>query len=273
MVASTRSSGAARYGDSPGFPALLELGRRLVEELGLDSSVDTLGRWMAHYIAQLMTEAESAGPTERGDVEMRCAAAIRELWYHRHAAPHGPQHLEPQAILRAVESLDLDATVHRYFAQVREAADGEDEKVRAWLRLTDGIDDTARMLIVQCLVAAAAEARDTSRPWLALAEAARLEDDAPAAAFRFLHRQDDVLTLPDPTAVRRAQLTERRDRLKMFISLSRRLLREFEAQLEPDVEEAVRSTQSQQSPASRKRTGTKARKDSPPPPPRKRKNG
>jgi hypothetical protein len=273
MVASTRSSGSTRSGDSPDFPALLELGRRLVEELGMDSSVDTLGRWMAHYIAQLMTEAESASPAERSDAEKRCAAAIRELWYHRHSAPHGPRHFEPQAILRAVESLDPDATVHRYFAQIREAADGEDEKVRRWLRLADGIDDTARMLIVQCLVAAAAEARDTSRPWLALAEAARLEDDAPAIAFRFLNRQHDFLTLPDPTAVRRAQLTERRDRLKMFISLSRRLLRVFEAQLEADDKEAVRSTRSLQAPASRKRTGTKARKDGPASRPRKRKKG
>ena len=32
--------------------SVLALGKKLVDELGLDQSVDTLGRWMAHYIAE-----------------------------------------------------------------------------------------------------------------------------------------------------------------------------------------------------------------------------
>ena len=32
--------------------AILALGRRLVQELGLEPSVDTLGRWMAHAYRQ-----------------------------------------------------------------------------------------------------------------------------------------------------------------------------------------------------------------------------
>ena len=34
--------------------SVLALGKKLVDELGLDQSVDTLGRWMAHYIAEKM---------------------------------------------------------------------------------------------------------------------------------------------------------------------------------------------------------------------------
>ena len=38
---------------------VLDLGRALVEELGLDPGVDTLSRWMAHYIAELIEDAET----------------------------------------------------------------------------------------------------------------------------------------------------------------------------------------------------------------------
>ena len=36
------------------------LGKKLIDELGLDQSVDTLGRWMAHYIAEKMEDAQAA---------------------------------------------------------------------------------------------------------------------------------------------------------------------------------------------------------------------
>lgn len=31
--------------------SVIALGKRLVEELGMEPGVDTLGRWMAHYVA------------------------------------------------------------------------------------------------------------------------------------------------------------------------------------------------------------------------------
>ena len=34
------------------------LGRRIVDELGLEKGVDTLARWMAHYIAELIEKVE-----------------------------------------------------------------------------------------------------------------------------------------------------------------------------------------------------------------------
>lgn len=37
---------------------VLELGKLLVKALDLDETVDTLGRWMAHHIAELMQAAE-----------------------------------------------------------------------------------------------------------------------------------------------------------------------------------------------------------------------
>jgi len=39
---------------------LITLGKRLVKQLGLTHSNDTLARWMAHYIAELIYKAENS---------------------------------------------------------------------------------------------------------------------------------------------------------------------------------------------------------------------
>ncbi|MCL1474887.1 hypothetical protein [Argonema antarcticum] len=54
-----------------------------MKELDLEDSVDTLGRWMAHRIAELMEQAEQA-PTEaeREAAKRECTDIIIRLWEH-----------------------------------------------------------------------------------------------------------------------------------------------------------------------------------------------
>src|ERR1700719_935454 len=84
---------------------VLALGRKLVEELGLEPSVDTLGRWMAHYIAELVDQVKTATGDERAVAEQRCFDAILSLWKHRSELPNGKRpfaDLEP--VMRAMQS-------------------------------------------------------------------------------------------------------------------------------------------------------------------------
>jgi hypothetical protein len=62
----------------------LELGRLLVKELNVDSGTDTLGRWMAHHVAELISAIEAA-PNENASRKRRKDAfeAIARLWTHR----------------------------------------------------------------------------------------------------------------------------------------------------------------------------------------------
>src|SRR5438034_174203 len=85
------------------FEGVLELGRRLVAELGLSDSTDTLGRWMAHHLAGLIDDAAKATQEDRPAKEGRIRDAILELWARRAEMPDGSrpfQELEP--ILRAL---------------------------------------------------------------------------------------------------------------------------------------------------------------------------
>ena len=169
--------------------ALLDLGKKLVDELGLDNAVDTLGRWMAHYIAELILDVEGAAPEDELSKQEQCASAILELWQHRAELPNGTRPFEDfEPILRALESLDPSEETPRYFRHPRAmAADAEaDTTTEKWLRIADGIDLTARQLIRYCLARASQSAEDKTAEWVALAEAAGLEDDMDVRALRVL---------------------------------------------------------------------------------------
>lgn len=67
---------------------MLELGQHLVRELNLDDSVDTLGRWMAHHVAELIGAAEKAtSKKDRLVAQKRAMEAILRIWEHRESLP------------------------------------------------------------------------------------------------------------------------------------------------------------------------------------------
>ena len=67
----------------------MALGKKLVTEQGFDGSVDTLGRWMAHHIAELIHEAESSNDDARPVKMAHVREAVLALWSHRHVLPNG----------------------------------------------------------------------------------------------------------------------------------------------------------------------------------------
>ena len=101
--------------------AILKLGRKLTHELNLDDSVDTLGRWMAHYIAELIQDAETASEEERLVKMQACNDAILRLWQHRHVLPDGSRPFEElEPLLKTLENLDSENNTFRYFHSTRE---------------------------------------------------------------------------------------------------------------------------------------------------------
>ncbi len=97
--------------------AILALGKKIVDELNLSDSVDTLGRWMAHYTAELIQQAELAATSEeRTAAQQVCFETILKLWDHRETALHGAQ---PGASLKSAIA-------------VLKAANGQEEENLYW---------------------------------------------------------------------------------------------------------------------------------------------
>ncbi len=214
--------------------AVRDLGKKLVDELGLDNSVDTLGRWMAHYIAELILDVEGAASENDLSKQERCASAILELWQHRAELPNGRRPFEDfEPILRALESLDPCEETPRYFRQPRAmAADAEaDTTTEKWLRIADGIDFTARQLIRYCLARASQSAKDKTAEWVALAEAAGLEDDMDVRALRVLIVESGLSAEDAPQDAERKEIEERLSRLETFQEVAATLAEELRSKL------------------------------------------
>jgi len=101
---------------------VLELGQHLVRELKLDDSVDTLGRWMAHYVAELISVAEKAtSKKDRLAAQKRAMEAILRIWEHRESLPGYAYPLARyDEILSVLDHLRPDNNPFR-FNQMRES--------------------------------------------------------------------------------------------------------------------------------------------------------
>lgn len=175
--------------------AVLELGKKLTQELDLDKSVDTLGRWMAHYIAELMQEAEQAVEEERIEKRRVCAEAILSLWKHRAGlAEHSTPLSEFRPLLEFLRDLNPKSTRPCYSDPSEKITEEYqlDEPQTQSLQLIKSIDTTAKILIRHALMCASTSAAIGSEEWLSLIEKAGLEDDPEILLAKLMYGEADT---------------------------------------------------------------------------------
>jgi len=66
----------------------ISLGKALVQELKLEPGVDTLSKWMAHYITEQIAIAETTTASEKIEADQQCFETILKLWKHRSSLPN-----------------------------------------------------------------------------------------------------------------------------------------------------------------------------------------
>jgi hypothetical protein len=221
-------------GDTARSKALLALGCKLVEELGLDDSTDTLGRWMAHHIADLMVRAERATGEDKKLLEKECFELILALWKHLAELPNGKRPFEElEPVVRAIESLDPEDDHPRYYRPARPPKGEVEEKsdTERWLELVAGLDYTVKLLIGDCLRAAADSAVDKTKEWVTLAEAAGIRDSVPQLVIRYVTKED-LGKEPDPTSDVRCALEDRLKRLNGFAKMADVLRSDLQTRLD-----------------------------------------
>lgn len=139
---------------------MLVLGHRLTAELGFAESCDTLGKWMAHHVAELMEKAEtSTDKTLKKKYTAEVVKTILKLWQHRYTLPDGCRPFESfEPIFRAIQNLDPEKSHSSYFPKVHVypseyGARGDEKKmdeltgVQKWINIAEKIDRSARVLI------------------------------------------------------------------------------------------------------------------------------
>ena len=207
----------------PRFEEVAALGRKLVDEFGEDPPPDTLSGWMAHYIAELIDAATNAPAGKRAALRRQCFETILELWSHRADLPPGRrpfEDLEPMA--RALKSLDPSSKTPRFFASVRRGAADKEEgpQVLSRLEFVDGVDFSARIIIVDALADAARSALDKSREWVALAEAAGRNPPFVGIVTSFISKEGRGDDHREQVERERELLVDRIEKLEGFTELA-----------------------------------------------------
>lgn len=215
--------------------AVLNLGKKIVEELELQPTVDTLGRWMAHYIAELIYGIENADVNEKAEKQEVCARAILELWAHRQKLPDGSRPFENlEAILGALESLDPKNDSTRYFPKFRRDSvpSSETGKAQQWLDMVSGLDEAAKLLIRYCLLKASEEALDKEEAWANIAKEIGEADIIQLHVIKFISYEDSIMGEKDPNEDLRGEIEDRVKKLEMFQQSSKHLLTDLKNKLE-----------------------------------------
>lgn len=154
------------------FESVLDLGRKIADELGDELNQDTLSRWMGHYIAELVKSVENAPASNRAELSAQCCNEILKLWSHRSSLPGQMRPFQNfDSVFRVLESLDPDKGESMFFSfrSSVNIADGEPKEVKIWLQRACKIDDIARSLISYCIGKAAKLTLEKEQDWVKLA--------------------------------------------------------------------------------------------------------
>lgn len=67
---------------------ILKLGKKLIKELELVYTVNTLARWLGHYLAELMNNIDNCeSEEEKSELQKECCNVILEIWGKRERIP------------------------------------------------------------------------------------------------------------------------------------------------------------------------------------------
>lgn len=149
---------------------MLELGKLLAAEL---EQTDTLGRWIAHYLAERMTGLEQKTGSEKGNVEAEVAELVLRLWSLRRQLPGSRLPLaEVDEVEAAIARLTPGRRPWAYFGAF--AADTEpsteETETSATLKAALLVDRLAGDLVHGLIGRAAALAEENDAAWTKQAE-------------------------------------------------------------------------------------------------------
>ncbi len=189
---------------------------------------------MAHYIADLIQQADTADPEQQQAKLNQCCEAILNLWEHRYALPDGSrpfENLEP--ILRALKSLDPAPEKPRYSRLARHAQEEveETDEAKSWLKVADGLDFSARTFIRYCLAKAAEKTIDKSADWVSAAKSAGVDSDIEQEIIRIVRYEEDIFNPPDSRKLDEAESEMRIEQLEQFVKLASSMLTQLKGNL------------------------------------------
>jgi len=156
-----KSISSHKMEDSEMKMRIMNLGKDILKELGLERSVDTPSRWMSHYIAEKIVMAENSAGIEKATAEQYCFETILKLWDHRSSLPEGCRPFDNfKPIFQALDRLNPENDRFYYFQNRYNKSSESNNEVEQWIDVAMNIDKAARSIIEYVLKQASLCATD-----------------------------------------------------------------------------------------------------------------
>lgn len=189
---------------------------------------------MAHYIAELMQEAEQAVAEERIDKMRACREAIVSLWQHRTESPEFSTPLSKfRPLLEFLRDLNPKSNRPCYSNPSEQIAEEHqlDESQIQCLQLVESIDKTAKVLIRHSLMCASTSATTGSEEWLSLIEKAGLEDDPEILLAKLMYEEENAHIGAHSDKAKYQELEKRINQLESFGKMAQSFAAEWREHL------------------------------------------
>jgi len=134
----------------PSEESIIKLGKKIVEELKLEPSVNTLGRWMSHYVAELIHKSENCESSEEEVILKReCFDTILKLWQNMEHLPNVTKPLtDLEPLIELLDALKKEDYRYPFWRNFRD--DYKNPTWRTWLTL---VKENSENIFELCLYA------------------------------------------------------------------------------------------------------------------------
>lgn len=140
------------------------LGKKLVDELELNDTNNTIEKWLAHYLAELFNREENSDGNERREVRRECTEVILKIWVNRKGLPSSYPPLQSfDEIVKVINKLRSDEP---YYYRGIDTESELPKAVTDYLGIAVAVDQRARKLVNYLIDKAIAHATHENKDWL-----------------------------------------------------------------------------------------------------------
>lgn len=138
---------------------VINLGKAIIAELGMEIECNTPARWLVHYIAENIHRAENSIGKDKDIAEINCVDAILKLWHHRSELPRSIRPFADfDSVFRGLSRLNSSGRGHYYneFSQFEQEIDNdESSETKQWVKVALAVDRAAKELVLESFEVAA----------------------------------------------------------------------------------------------------------------------
>ncbi|WP_407557483.1 hypothetical protein [Winogradskyella sp. 4-2091] len=135
---------------------IIELGKTIVKELKLDPGVDTLSKWMAHYLAEKIELTKSLKGEKKKKADKECVEIILKLWDRRWSIPNKKSFFSDfEPLMETLEKLNPEREIPFFYNPIiqlgLEKEDKNNERTQTHFDDALKVDKIARSIIFDLL--------------------------------------------------------------------------------------------------------------------------